>query len=62
MANDTEPSVARETERPEPPVGSEIRPAPRRRRTRRWTLVLFAIEVVIVIALVWFSWSGGAWV
>ncbi|SDB85204.1 hypothetical protein SAMN05216410_0458 [Sanguibacter gelidistatuariae] len=55
MANDTDPQV-RSTE-----VDAEPRPAPRRRKTRRWTLMLFAIEVVIVAALVWFSWSGGSW-
>lgn len=32
-----------------------------RRRTRRWTLMLFVVEVIIVIALVWFAWSGGSW-
>lgn len=49
-----------------PPAATDVpwRAAPtsgRRRRTRRWTLALFAVEVVIVIALVWFSWSGGPW-
>ena len=36
-------------------------PSRSRRRTRRWTLMLFVLEVAVVIALVWFSWAGGSW-
>ncbi|PFG34482.1 hypothetical protein [Sanguibacter antarcticus] len=31
------------------------------RKVRRWTAVLFVLEVVVVVALVTFSWVSGSW-
>ena len=31
------------------------------RKVRPWTAVLFAVEVLVVVALVVFSWVSGSW-
>ena len=58
MAHDTDPLVD-----PTITLGTQPRTTPQRRRrgARRWSLVLFAVEVAIVVALVWYSWAGGSW-
>lgn len=38
---------------------SSIGHAPR--KVRRWTAVLFTLEVIVVVALVVFSWVSGSW-
>lgn len=32
-----------------------------RRTVRPWTAVLFGLEVLVVVGLVWFSWTSGSW-
>ena len=68
VAKDTDPlltgDIATDTG-PCPVHGSAPCPAPHqrpaRRRTRRWTLMLFVLEVAAVVALVVFSWTSGSW-